>query len=96
MTVGTESAAAASSHGGYGVQVASESSAADAHTMFRTLQTKFPKQLGKREAIVRRSDRGAKGIHYRAMVGPFASMEGATRMCNTLKAAGGNCLVQRN
>jgi hypothetical protein len=96
MTVGMGSAAAASSHGGYAVQVASESTAADAHTVFRTLQTKFPKQLGKREAIVRRSDVGAKGIHDRAMVGPFASMEDATRMCNTLKAVGGNCLVQRN
>ena len=96
MTVGTGTAAEASSRGGYAVQVASESKAADAHTVFRTLQTKFPKQLGKREPIVRRTDLGAKGIYYRAMVGPFASMEDATRMCSTLKAAGGNCLVQRN
>ena len=94
MTVGTRTAA--SSRGGYAVQVASESNAADAHSVFRTLQTKFPKQLGKREPIVHRTDLGAKGIYYRAMVGPFASMEDATRMCSTLKAAGGNCLVQRN
>ena len=96
MTVGTGAAAEASSRGGYAVQVASESNAADAHAVFRTLQTKFPKQLGKREPIVRRTDLGAKGIYYRAMVGPFASMEDATRMCSTLKAEGGNCLVQRN
>jgi hypothetical protein len=96
MTFGTGTAAEASSRGGYAVQVASESNAADAHTVFRTLQTKFPKQLGKREPIVRRTDLGAKGIYYRAMVGPFASMEDATRICSTLKAAGGNCLVQRN
>jgi hypothetical protein len=96
MTVGTGTAAEPSSRGGYAVQVASESNAADAHTVFRTLQTKFPKQLGKREPIVRRTDLGAKGIYYRAMVGPFASMEDATRICSTLKAAGGNCLVQRN
>ena len=96
MTVGTGTAAEASSRGGYAVQVASESKAADAHMVFRTLQTKFPKQLGKRQPIVRRTDLGAKGIYYRAMVGPFASMEDATRMCSTLKAAGGNCLVQRN
>jgi hypothetical protein len=61
MTVGTATAAEASSRGGYAVQVASESNAADAHTVFRTLQTKFPKQLGKREPIVRRTDLGAKG-----------------------------------
>jgi SPOR domain len=96
MTVGTGTAAEASSRGGYAVQVASESNAADAHTVFRTLQTKFPKQLGKREPVVRRTDLGAKGIYYRTMVGPFASMEDATRMCSTLKAAGGSCLVQRN
>jgi hypothetical protein len=71
MRVGAGSAAAASSRGGYAVQVASESTAADAHTMFRTLQTKFPEQLGEREAIVRRSDLGAKGIYYRAMVLEF-------------------------
>jgi len=27
---------------------------------------------------------------------PFASMEKAAGMCRTLKAAGGNCLIQRN
>ena len=97
MTVGTETAAeASSSRGDYAVQVASESNAADAHTVFRTLQTKFPKQLGKREPIVRRTDLGPERIYYRTMVGPFASMEDATRMCSTLKAEGGNCLVQRN
>ena len=31
-----------------------------------------PKQLGKREPIVRRTDLGAKGIYYRATVVPFA------------------------
>jgi cell division septation protein DedD len=96
MSVGMGTAAEASSRGGYAVQVASASNAADAYKVFRTLQTKFPKQLGKREPIVRPTDLGAKGTSYRAMVGPFASMEDATRMCSTLKAAGGNCLVQRN
>ena len=77
--------------------MASESNAADAHTVFRTLQTEFPKQLGKREPVVRRTDLGPREeFYYRTMVGPFASMEDATRMCGTLKAEGGNCLVQRN
>jgi len=63
-----------SSGGAYAVQVASERSAAEAHASFRTLRAKFPNQLGGREPMVRRTDLGAKGI-YRAMVGPFASME---------------------
>jgi cell division protein FtsN len=46
--------------------------------------------------MVRRTNLGAKGIYYRAMVGPFASMEKAAGMCRTLKAAGCNCLIQRN
>ena len=82
--------------GAYAVQVASQRSAAEAHASFRALRAKFPNQLGGREPIVRRTDLGAKGIYYRAMVGPFASMEKAAGMCRTLKAAGCNCLVQRN
>ena len=82
--------------GAYAVQVASQRSAAEARASFRALRAKFPNQLGGREPIVRRTDLGAKGIYYRAMVGPFASMEKAAGMCRTLKAAGCNCLVQRN
>jgi AIPR protein/SPOR domain len=85
-----------SSGGAYAVQVASQRSAAKAHASFRALRAKFPNQLSGREPIVRRTDLGAKGIYYRAMVGPFASMEKAAGMCRTLKTAGCNCLVQRN
>ena len=76
--------------------MASERSAADADPVFRSLQAKLPNQLGGREPIVRRADLGAKGICYRTMVGSFASLEKAAGMCRTLKAAGGNCRVQRN
>ncbi len=89
-------AADSSSSGGYAVQVSSQRSEAEAHAAFRALRAKFPHQLGGREPIVRRADLGAKGIYYRAMVGPFASMEEAAGMCSNLKAAGGTCLVQRN
>ena len=96
MQAGSGTAVEVSSGGAYAVQVASERSAAEAHASFRTLRAKFPNQLGGREPMVRRTDLGAKGIYYRAMVGPFASMEKAAGMCRTLKAAGCNCLVQRN
>jgi cell division septation protein DedD len=79
--------------GAYAVQVASQRSAAEARASFRALRAKFPNQLGGREPIVRRTDLGAKGIYYRAMVGPFASMEKAAGMCRALKAAGCNCFV---
>jgi len=88
--------ASPSAGGGYAVQVTSERSEAEAESAFHALQAKYPNQLGGREPIVRRADLGAKGTYYRTLVGPFASMEQAAGVCNSLKAAGGNCIVQRN
>jgi hypothetical protein len=88
--------AATSSAGGYAVQLTSQRSEAAAQAAFRSLQAKYPNQLGGHEPILRRADLGSKGVYYRALVGPFASMEEAAGMCSSLKAAGGNCIVQRN
>jgi hypothetical protein len=89
-------APAAPAGGGYAVQISSQRSEAEAQTAFHALQAKYPDQLGNRQPIVRRADLGTKGIYYRTLVGPFASMEQATGVCSSLKAAGGNCIVQRN
>jgi hypothetical protein len=69
---------------------------AGAYAIFRTLQEKFPNQLGGRRPIVRRVDVGAEGIYYRVMVGPFVSMEEADGLCSSLKTAGGNCRVGKD
>ena len=63
---------------------------------FRAMQARFPTQLSGREPVIRRADLGEKGIYYRALVGPFASTEEAAQLCSSLKAAGQNCIVQRN
>jgi cell division protein FtsN len=91
-------AALAASSGGPGayVQVSSRGSEADAQASFRQLQAKFPSQLGGQSATIRRADLGDKGVFFRAMVGPYTSAEQATTMCVNLKAAGGQCVVQRN
>jgi cell division septation protein DedD len=81
---------------GYVVQVSARRSEADAQASFRALQSRFPRQLGGRTAVVQRADLGAKGIFYRALVGPFASAGAADQFCSSLKAAGGQCMVQRN
>ena len=86
----------ASIGGGYDVQVTSQRSEGEAQTAFAELRTKFPGQLGGKDPIIRRADLGEKGIYYRAMVGPYRSLDEAAAMCSALKAAGGNCLVQRN
>jgi hypothetical protein len=78
------------------VQISSQRSEADAQASFRSLQSKYPSQLGDREVIVRRADLGPKGVFYRAMVGPFGSAGDADQFCGGLKAAGGQCIVQKN
>jgi SPOR domain len=88
--------AAAPAAGGYAVQVTSQRSEAEAESEFKTLQAKFPGQLGSRQPIIHRADLGNKGTFYRALVGPFASSEAAAAMCSNLKAAGGSCIVQKN
>ncbi len=88
--------ASGSASGGYVVQISSQRSEADAQASFRNLQSKFPSQLGDREAIVRRADLGPKGVFYRTMVGPFGAAGDADQFCGGLKAAGGQCIVQKN
>jgi hypothetical protein len=96
MPAGTGTAAEASSGVAYAVAVASERSAADAEAVYRSLQAKFPNQLGGREPIVRRTDLGPEGIYYRASTSPFVSMKAAAGVCSSLKAAGESCLVEKN
>ena len=96
MAVASAAPVAAPASAGYSVQVTSQRSEAEAQSAFRSLQAKFPAQLSGREPIIRRADLGDKGTYYRALVGPFASAEEAAGLCSGLKAAGGNCIVQRN
>jgi hypothetical protein len=94
----TPQAPAATAIGGPGsyVQVSSQRSESEAQAAFRSLQAKFPEQLRGRQPYIHKVDLGAKGTYYRAMVGPFANAGEASQLCLSLKAAGGQCLVQRN
>ena len=78
------------------MQVSSHPSEAEAQAAFRGLQGKYPGQLGGKQPLIRKVDLGAKGIYYRAMVGPFATGSEARELCSSLKAAGGQCIIQRN
>lgn len=97
-SVAPQAPAAASTGAGAGsyVQVSSQRSEGEAQAAFRSLQAKFPDQLGGRQSSIRKVDLGAKGTYFRAMVGPFANANEASQLCSSLKAAGGQCLVQRN
>jgi hypothetical protein len=76
--------------------VSSQKSEAEAQASFRAMQTKYPSAFNGRSPIIRRADLGAKGVFYRALVGPFASSGDAGHFCSSLKAAGGQCIVQKN
>ena len=88
---------AAAPAGAYVVQVSAQRTEVEAQSSYRALQQKYPAVLGSREANIRRVDLGDKGgIFYRAQVGSFTTSEQATAFCDNLKAAGGQCIVQRN
>jgi cell division protein FtsN len=86
---------AAAAGGGYAVQVSSRRNKADAESALSRMKRKYANVIGDHDVMVRRVDLGAKGVYYRAMVGPFGSSDEASKMCKELKAAGGSCFVQR-
>jgi hypothetical protein len=79
----------------FAVQVTSQRTEAEAQSSYQALQAKYPSVLGSRQPVIRRADLGDKGTYYRAQV-PFSSQSEASDFCASLKAAGGQCVVQRN
>jgi hypothetical protein len=86
----------ANASAGHVVQLSSQKTEAEAQASFRSLQAKFPNELGNREPIIRKADLGNKGVFYRTMVGPFGSAQEAAQFCTSYKAAGGQCVVPTN
>ncbi|MET4633210.1 SPOR domain-containing protein [Kaistia defluvii] len=82
--------------GGFVVQVASQRTEEAAIASYKAMQRKFSSVFGSQEPNVVRADLGAKGIYYRARVGPMATRDQAVSFCESLRAAGGDCIVQKN
>ncbi len=74
------------------VQVSSQRSEDAARATFRDLQARYPSILGSYQVNIQRADLGDRGVFYRARVGPFSSSD-AQRLCDDLKAAGGDCIL---
>lgn len=89
-------APAAAASGAYAVQVSAQKTEAEAQSSYRALQSKYPSVLSGREASIKRVELTGSGTWYRAQVGPFTSSTQANEFCDNLKAAGGQCIVQRN
>jgi hypothetical protein len=78
--------------GGPMVQMSSQRTEDGARATFKDLQVRYAKILGAYEVNIQRADLGEKGVFYRARVGPFSSAD-AKRLCDDLKAVGGDCLL---
>jgi hypothetical protein len=80
---------------GFMVQLSSQRSEAEAQAAFRSLQAKFPNELGDRNLVIQRADPSDnRGVFYRTLVGPFASSQEASEFCASYKTAGGRCVVR--
>jgi hypothetical protein len=88
------SAAASASAGGYGVQIASLPSEADAQRSLANLKSKFAGVLGGHSLEVRKADIPGKGTYYRVRV-VAGSKDDAAAICQRYRAAGGSCLISK-
>jgi cell division septation protein DedD len=84
--------ARSTSSGGALVQVSSQRSEDAALATFRDLQARYPSILGQYQPDVQRADIPDRGTFFRVRVGPFSAGD-AQRLCNDLKAAGGDCII---
>jgi cell division protein FtsN len=91
-----DGAEAARPPGAYMVQVSAQRSEDEARSAYRALQQKYPSVLGGRELVIRKVELADAGAWYRGQVGPFDSLGEADGFCQSLKAAGGQCIVHRN
>ncbi len=95
LTPGTAPAAGSDqSGGGVLVQVSAQRSEETATSAYRGLQQRFPNILGAFQPKIVRADLGERGVFYRVRIGPFSGAD-ATRLCEDLKAAGGDCILAR-
>jgi hypothetical protein len=59
------------------------------------MQQRFSSVLGDMQPNIQEADLGAKGIYYRVRVGPWAARAEAVQVCESLRSAGGDCIVTR-
>lgn len=79
----------------YMVQLSAVRSRAIARGNYTALQQKYDDLLGRRDALITRTDLGEKGIYYRVNVPGFADKTAANAFCATLKKRGQDCLVRK-
>lgn len=79
----------------WGVQLAGSVSEMSALAAYHEMQKKHAAVLGAYQPLVIRTNVGRSAAWYRVRVG-MATRESAEKLCSSLRASGGSCLVQRN
>jgi hypothetical protein len=74
------------------VQVSAQRTEEEAQAAFRGAQAKYGVLRGY-PVLIRKKDQGGRGVFFAAQVGPLARDE-ANGLCNRIKKAGGNCLIE--
>ncbi|MDB5505934.1 MAG: hypothetical protein JWR75_572 [Devosia sp.] len=74
------------------VQVASQTSQAEAQASLSVLQQRYGNVFGNAQLEIQRADLGAKGVYYRVRLPANSTVE-ATQICAQIKGAGGDCAV---
>jgi hypothetical protein len=80
---------------GWAVQLIGSPSQASALALFQQLQAAYKDLLRARQPLLTQSKVGTNGCWYRVRVATDSRAD-AERLCSSLRAAGGSCLVQRN
>jgi hypothetical protein len=71
-------------------QIGAQRNEAEAQSIYRYLQTRYPALSG-RDAVIRRVDEGNLGTYYRLEVGPLSAAE-ANELCGAIRTGGGLCV----
>ncbi len=88
-------ATAAAAEPPWGVQLIGNASPVAALAAYSALQKRYRTVLGSREPLILRSPAGRNASWYRVRVAADTRGD-AEKLCASLRAAGGSCLVQRN
>jgi hypothetical protein len=80
--------------GNWVIQLSAQSTEEEAQSAFRAAQSKYAVLAGY-QVLIRKKDRGRRGVFYAAQVGPLARDE-ANGLCSRIKSAGGKCFTQEN
>ncbi len=87
-------APAAAAAGSWSMQIASQPSEAAAKSSYQDLQRRYGAVLNGRQANIVKAEIAGKGTFWRVRV-PANSRNDAISLCESYKAAGGNCFVSR-